>query len=207
MRQEAIALSIGVMERQREVLSTLLDKVQSAKATSPDEAVLLGYHLHNLYSAIEDLFREMAAIFESPIENPNNVRPRTVKTDDHQCAHIRPRVISPQSFALLDELRAFRHVFRHSYIYELDAERVARLKEKVLTQWQEVEGDLSEFEAFLHAQLEAQQTSLAPDELTALQAPVCAEEASYQHSAHPVCQHVGRQDKAIGEARPCYEVR
>lgn len=31
---------------------------------------------------------------------------------------------------LLNELRGFRHVFRHAYSYKLDAERVIKLSEK-----------------------------------------------------------------------------
>lgn len=156
MRQEAIALLIGVIQRQREILSTLLDKLRTAEAVSPDGAVLLGYHLHNLYSAVEDLFREIAVTFENRIGDRTTYHRELLKRMTIHVPTIRPRVISAQRFALLDELRAFRHVFRHSYTYELDAERVARLKEKVLAQWHQVEEDLSQFEAFLRSQLEAQ---------------------------------------------------
>jgi len=37
---------------------------------------------------------------------------------------VRPRVISDESFRLLDSLRAFRHVFRHAYGSSLDERKL-----------------------------------------------------------------------------------
>ncbi|MCS7311170.1 MAG: hypothetical protein NZ741_13220, partial [Armatimonadetes bacterium] len=68
---------------------------------------------------------------------------------------IRPRLLSAQSVELLDELRAFRHVFRHSYTYTLDPSRLRALQEKVLAQWTSVEEDLNRFREFLLSQLQS----------------------------------------------------
>jgi len=40
---------------------------------------------------------------------------------------IRPPVISKATYTLLNELRKFRHIFRHSYDYELRWERIDSL--------------------------------------------------------------------------------
>lgn len=45
---------------------------------------------------------------------------------------IRPFILSQDSFKILDELRGFRHVFRHAYSYALDNERLIMLAEKTL---------------------------------------------------------------------------
>ena len=45
---------------------------------------------------------------------------------------IRPRLLSEESFTYLNELRGFRHVFRHAYGVELDVERIIWLAEKSL---------------------------------------------------------------------------
>ncbi len=37
---------------------------------------------------------------------------------------IRPSLVSQESYALLDNLRSFRHLFRHAYSYELDARKI-----------------------------------------------------------------------------------
>jgi hypothetical protein len=39
---------------------------------------------------------------------------------------VRPALLSSASIAALDELRRFRHLFRHVYHYELDREGLAR---------------------------------------------------------------------------------
>jgi hypothetical protein len=46
---------------------------------------------------------------------------------------LRPAVLHETSRSLLSELRSFRHVFRHSYDYQLDVEKLNRLVE----QWQQ----------------------------------------------------------------------
>ncbi len=44
---------------------------------------------------------------------------------------LRPSLLSKETYKLLDELRVFRHLFRHAYSYELDGERVLKLVEKM----------------------------------------------------------------------------
>ena len=45
---------------------------------------------------------------------------------------VRPPLLSKEVYRILDELRGFRHVFRHAYSYELDPEKVIQLAEKAL---------------------------------------------------------------------------
>ena len=66
---------------------------------------------------------------------------------------IRPCVLSEDSFQTLDELRGFRHIFRHSYTYKLAPEKVATLKKNLLVSWKIVEKDMADFEAFLRAHI------------------------------------------------------
>lgn len=60
---------------------------------------------------------------------------------------IRPALLSEESFKALDELRAFRHVFRHAYSYGLDDERVIFLLRRVLKQKSVVLDDMEQFKA------------------------------------------------------------
>ena len=45
---------------------------------------------------------------------------------------VRPALISMESYQYLDEIRGFRHVFRHAYSYGLDDERVLFEKSCIL---------------------------------------------------------------------------
>ena len=58
---------------------------------------------------------------------------------------IRPNSISEESYQILNELRGFRHVFRHAYLTELDVNRIILLAEKTLTLRKIFEKDLERF--------------------------------------------------------------
>lgn len=80
----------------------------------------LGYQLHNLYCAFEDLFKIVAAAFENHIEDKSRYHLELLKRMAIPIEGIRPALLSQESYTLLDNLRSFRHFFRHAYSYELD---------------------------------------------------------------------------------------
>ena len=89
----------------------------------------LGYQLHNLYGAIEELFELVAASFENQLQENQLqggggyhielLRRMTMDVDK-----VRPRVISDRTLNALNSLRGFRHVFRHAYGGGLDRRRI-----------------------------------------------------------------------------------
>ena len=58
---------------------------------------------------------------------------------------VRPALLSDSSYKYLNELRGFRHVFRHAYNYGLDKERVSALLRKISDQMDDVKSDLQAF--------------------------------------------------------------
>lgn len=62
---------------------------------------------------------------------------------------IRPKLLSQESYRVLNELRGFRHIFRHAYDYELDPERVDSLKQKIAVKWDYIKKDMHSFMSFL----------------------------------------------------------
>ena len=70
---------------------------------------------------------------------------------------IRPSVIrEPETFKNLDELRGFRHVFRHAYSYGLDDERVFFLVNRVLRSKDTLLTDVARFRSDMAARIQAQ---------------------------------------------------
>ena len=112
--------------------SSIEVKVESLKrnADNEDLANSLGYKLHNLYSAYEDCFKLVGRFFENQIEDMARYHTDLLKRMLLVIEGIRPNLLSEESFKVLDELKGFRHLFRHAYSYELEAERVIRLAEK-----------------------------------------------------------------------------
>ena len=88
----------------------------------------MGYQLHNLYCAFEQVFEIVAQFFE------NNIAGEHYHTDLLRRMRltiegVRPACISEEAFKLLDELRRFRHFFRHAYVSELEFDKLAHLVE------------------------------------------------------------------------------
>ncbi len=89
----------------------------------------MGYQLHNFYGAFEQLFEEVARFFENRIDG---IRYHAELLRRMQLAieGIRPALLSTKTAAALDELRRFRHLFRHAYAADLDPAKVADLAAK-----------------------------------------------------------------------------
>lgn len=89
-------------------------------------AIVAAYYLHNLYNAFENLFRLVAEAFENHVPDPSRWHTLLLDRMGRDVEGIRPRLIGETALKSLDELRRFRHVFRHVYHYDLDPEGVKR---------------------------------------------------------------------------------
>lgn len=92
----------------------------------------LAYKLHNLYCAYEDLFEIVAKFFENRIEDPARFHIEILRRMMINIEGVRPSLVSEESYVYLNELRGFRHVFRHAYTFELETGRIIALAEKSL---------------------------------------------------------------------------
>jgi uncharacterized protein YutE (UPF0331/DUF86 family) len=149
MRNEQLALLRGYIKNQLDICSELMQEVSAVEPVEKEDTVFAGYMLHNLYSALEDLFQEIVKIFENSIDDPSKYHRELLKRMSIEVPGIRPSLLSRQSQEILDELRGFRHVFRHSYSYGIDADKVKILKAKILEGWPDVEKDIQQFDEFL----------------------------------------------------------
>lgn len=71
------------------------------------------FYVNQLYTGFERIFRNIAVSFENSIDEKSwhkSLLDRMVISIDN----IRPAVISETNYKRLDELRAFRHFFRHT---------------------------------------------------------------------------------------------
>ncbi|GFP25387.1 hypothetical protein HKBW3S25_00859 [Candidatus Hakubella thermalkaliphila] len=149
MKKEPLAILLGYFTNQTEIMEKILQEVKTTKPSGREKVSHLAYLLHNLYCALEDLFQEIAKTFENRIEDLSKYHRELLKRMQLDVPGIRPRVLSKESYLILDELRGFRHIFRHSYDYELAPDRVKSLKQKILTNWRYIERDLDIFIDFL----------------------------------------------------------
>jgi len=104
-----------------------------------------GYWLHNLYSAFEDLFKMTAGFWENNVNIDGDFHVNLLKRMLVHIEQVRPALISEESYRFLNELRGFRHVFRHAYSFGLDDERVSFLLNRVLNKKELLLQDLKKF--------------------------------------------------------------
>lgn len=155
--KEKLSFLVSYINEQRRILENIVEKVSHnlSNFNLEDEktTVFLSYELHNFYSGMEDLFKEVAKIFENYVEDVQKFHMELLKRMKLSIEGIRPNLISETSFKFLNELRKFRHIFRHAYDYELDAERVRELSKLLLDNFPLIKSDLSKFEAFIKSKL------------------------------------------------------
>ena len=89
-----------------------------------DQLIVVAYHLHNLYNAFENIFLNIATAFENSIEELGRWHAQLLERMKLDVSPLRPAVIDTAAYDALDELRRFRHVFRHAYSITLDADRL-----------------------------------------------------------------------------------
>ena len=104
-----------------------------------------GYWLHNLYSAFEDLFKLTAGFWENNVKIDGDFHVNLLKRMLVHIEQVRPALISEESYRFPNELRGFRHVFRHAYSFGLDDERVSFLLYRVMKKKELLLQDLKKF--------------------------------------------------------------
>jgi hypothetical protein len=135
------------VEQIKEIYITLQRKVPSLERQPVTQELVesAGYWLHNLYSAYEDLFKLVAGFWENSLSLDGEFHVQLLKRMLLNIKDVRPALLSGVGYRILNELRGFRHVFRHAYSYGLDDERVNALLRKVLGQEDTVIKDLQTF--------------------------------------------------------------
>ena len=122
------------IEDQMSTIDAIIQKVENRKheyTERPEFTESLAYQFHNLYCAFEDLLRIVAKFFENSIDDSSRYHIELLRRMRLNIEGVRPPLISSELCAVLDEFRAFRHVFRHAYSYDLDPQKLGLLLEKL----------------------------------------------------------------------------
>lgn len=115
------------LERLFEKFSSSYDRYQRQKEYA--FLVEAAFYINQLYTGFERIFRNIATSFENSIDEKawhKSLLDRMIIGIEN----IRPAVISEPNYRYLDELRAFRHFFRHTYDFDLEDEKFAIVASK-----------------------------------------------------------------------------
>jgi len=103
-----------------------------ASETKQDTLIVIAYYLHNLYNAFENIFKNIATTFENSVDSSAGWHSQLLDQMALDLLPLRPAVVDPTAMPALDELRRFRHVFRHAYLIQLDTRRLKLVWESAL---------------------------------------------------------------------------
>ena len=95
-----------------------------SESTAEETLIALGYRLHNLYTAAENIFHNIAKSFGNQIEDRSAGHAELLERMRLDLMPLRPAVIDDEAYDKLHEMRRFRHLFRAAYGVELDPERM-----------------------------------------------------------------------------------
>lgn len=114
MSKRRLATLLGYFGNQRREIGAIIDRIRTGSTADEAETVFLGYQLHNLYSALEDLFKKVAACFENQVDDLARYHRDLLQKMSFSVPGVRPNLLTRENYQLLDELRRFRHVFRRA---------------------------------------------------------------------------------------------
>ena len=106
-------------------------------------------NLHGFYNGVERLFENIAAIVDGERPQQANWHQALLTQMAAEIPGVRPAVISPGSYRYLDGYCRFRHVVRHSYSFQMDAEQLFPLVETLPIAFTQVNIDFLAFAQFL----------------------------------------------------------
>jgi hypothetical protein len=106
-----------------------VERIRMGSGDSLDYAAL-GYTIHNIYGLIENACLRISKLFENGL-SPDAWHRELLDRMLLELPGTRPAFFIREEYLLMDDLRAFRHVFRNLYGRPLDAERIMALQGKV----------------------------------------------------------------------------
>jgi hypothetical protein len=123
-------------------------RTEFIKASAEDVlADSLATCLHSFYTGIERIFETIVRNVDGARSQGPEWHRELLNAVSVEQPGLRPAVLSEESFAALEELRAFRHLFRHLYTHHLDASRIFGIMEDLEPTWRSSKADLL---GFLH---------------------------------------------------------
>jgi len=121
--------NIKIIEKLDKELSIIIESLRNnIQAVENRDKYAIGYLLHNIYNAFEDLFLKIAKVFENTIEEVGWHK-SLLNRMALDITPLRPKVITHQSYSVLLDMFSFRHIFRHAYDYELDFKKMKNVYE------------------------------------------------------------------------------
>lgn len=146
---EKYSILLGYMDKQLVLINRLFNEIHSIDLSVYEKRYLFALKLQQLYTAIEDLLKQIAKAFENHVQDLTSFHKELLIRLNTEIPKIRPAVLSEESFLLLDKVRAFRHFIRHAYDCELDEVELTILQKRLQSQFSTFLHDFARFREYV----------------------------------------------------------
>lgn len=109
----------------------------------------VAYALHNVYNALENVFEQVSRTFENHVVDRGQWHKELLGKLFLEIRGVRPPLLQSAQRDFLNDLRSFRHLFRHAYDFELDADKLDTLAQHWAEHGAAVRLSLRRFSAWL----------------------------------------------------------
>lgn len=137
--------------------------LMSKARSSGDEGYLDGValNLHSFYTAMASLFEDIARTVDVALPEGANWHQELLLQMSAELKASRPAVIRASTQNCLDDYRAFRHLVRNVYTFNLRPKRLSYLVDGIRICFMDLRSDLEEFGRFLQALEESPLTGIS----------------------------------------------
>jgi hypothetical protein len=137
---------VDLKDVDRRVNELLTQAKQSSDRAYLEAAAL---YLHTFYSGVEQIFVEIAREIDAAVPTHESWHKAMLMQMSAEIPNVRPPVLAVETRHCLEEYRAFRHVVRNVYTFNLNPNRIAELAAMLPACYQAVQQDLAQFRQFL----------------------------------------------------------
>jgi len=133
MRNNHFKILRAIIRQELEILKKLTENCQEyyvEKKENIDNSInlrVLGSFLHDFYTAIEKIFREIAKDVDGELPNGSSWHSSLLERMNLEIPTIRKKVINNELKIILYDYLRFRHIFRNIYGFELNWDKMGHL--------------------------------------------------------------------------------
>jgi hypothetical protein len=148
-------------ERLRQAADEIAALDPGGAATAPARATvaLLAVDLHSYYTLLESLLERVVVALEGQTPGGPSSHAALLKHASRSLETVRPALVRAASLDALDELRRFRHLFRHAYAFDLSFAKMRPALAALGAVHRDIDEDLTQLTAFLRRLIEEIETA------------------------------------------------
>ena len=131
-------------------ISALAHEINSTSGKIPEEKLMaVAGYLHHFYGGIEDILARIVKTVDGSSPGSGDWHSELLYVATRKTPGLRPAIISAEMHEVLNEYKAFRHLFRHAYAKELRWRKMDHLALDINQVWSLFASSISELIVFL----------------------------------------------------------